>query len=169
MQEKRNSAIFLRARFQLELQQPPDYWLQRFTKQLRDASCVFKSRIVDYHLFIDIPEQKSTIWSPQLQLELLPSEEGTKLKGLFGPKPQLWTFFMFLHFVIGIAFLGFLTLLYTRIALEQSIVFPVCMIVALPLVWILLYAIGRIGRDVGTPQMKALHDFVIGVVDTLEA
>lgn len=168
MEEKRNSAIFLRARFQLAVQHTPSYWVAVFKKALEEPSCHFTHRQVDHHVFIDIPDRKSTLWSPQLQLEFVPHEDpsGTLIKGLFGPKPQLWTFFMFLHFAIGIAFMVFAVLLYTNISLGQSYVLPLSMVVALPLIWILLYFIGRIGRDVGTPQMKALRDFVAQIVDT---
>ena len=88
----------------------------------------------------------------------------TLLKGLFGPKPQVWTLFMFIHFVIGVSFLGFAALLYTNISLNESIFFPLIMVVFLPLIWILLYFLGKIGKDTGKNQMKKLHNFMIKVI-----
>jgi hypothetical protein len=46
---------------------------------------------------------------------------------------------MFVHFIIGITFLAFRVLLFTRISLSESIFFPLVMVVVLPLVQILLY------------------------------
>jgi hypothetical protein len=87
------------------------------------------------------------------------------LKGLFGPKPQVWTLFMFIHFVIGISFLGFGVLLYTRISLNESLFFPIVMMVVLPFIWLVLYFLGKIGKDTGKKQMEDLHDFMIKVIN----
>ncbi|MGK0329787.1 MAG: hypothetical protein ACJAXF_003287 [Polaribacter sp.] len=61
------------------------------------------------------------------------TEKTSLLKGLFGSKPRVWPLFMFVHFVIGIYFLGFGVLLYTPYDLHGSIFFPHIMIIFLPL------------------------------------
>jgi len=68
---------------------------------------------------------------------------------------------MFVHFVVGISFLGFCVLLYTKLSLKESVVLPVIMLVILPLLWLLLYFLGKVGKDTGKSQMKKLHDFMI--------
>ena len=71
---------------------------------------------------------------------------------------------MFVHFVIGISFLGFSVLLYVRLSLEESWFFPLIMMIVLPLIWFLLYFLGQIGKDTGKSQMKDLHDFIITLI-----
>jgi hypothetical protein len=62
--------------------------------------------------------------SLHLHLEILGLTPKTSLlKGLFGPKSQIWTLFMFIHFVLGIYFLVFGGLLYTNISLNEPIFF----------------------------------------------
>ena len=73
--------------------------------------------------------------------------------------------FLTLSFVIGISFLGFSVLLYTRISLNKSIVFPLTMVLVLPFVWTILYFLGKIGKDTGKKQMKKLHDFMLDVIN----
>ena len=97
-------------------------------------------------------------------LDWLPNYNTSLLKGLFGPKPQVWTLFMFVHFIIGISFLGFGVMLYSKLSLDESIIFPLIMMIFLPLFWTLLYFLGKIGKDTGKNQMQDLHDFMIKVI-----
>lgn len=161
-EEIRNSEFFLRPRFSLDLEESSETVLNRFSESFKKNETSFRGSIVDGHIFISVPVKEEHFWSPQLHLEVIEkSKETTRLKGLFGPKPQVWTLFMFIHFVIGISFLGFCVLLYARISLKESVVFPLIMMIFLPLIWLLLYFLGQIGKDTGKYQMKHLHDFMI--------
>lgn len=164
--ENRNSEIFLRPRFTIDLNQNRDKVLQKFSDEFKKEGSVFLGNISDGHIFIAVSKKEEHFWSPQLHLEIIETTEKTALlKGLFGPKPQVWTLFMFIHFVIGVSFLGFAALLYTNISLNESIFFPIIMVVFLPLIWTLLYFLGKIGKDTGKNQMKKLHEFMIKVIN----
>lgn len=71
---------------------------------------------------------------------------------------------MFIHFVIGGLFLIFSTMLYTKISLKELYFLPLMMVIFLPLFWILLYFLGKIGKDTGKPQIKQLHDVMIQII-----
>jgi len=164
--EKRNSEVFLRPRFSIDLKENYKMILNRFSDEFKKDDFLFRGNIVDGHVFISVSKKEEHFWSPQLHLEIIKNTENTStLKGLFGPKPQVWTLFMFIHFVIGITFLGFCVMLYSKISLNETIFFPLLMLVVLPLVWILLYFLGKIGKDTGKNQMKKLHDFMITVIN----
>ncbi len=164
--EKRNSEINLRPRFSIDIQENSEKLLQRIMNHLKSDDCVYKNRVVDGHVFIDIPENKSHFWSPQLHFEVVKVDEKSSIiKGLFGPKPQVWTLFMFVHFVVATMFLGFGVMAYVRYRLDESLIFPIAMLVALPLIWVLLYFLGKIGKDTGKNQMKELHDFLINIIN----
>jgi hypothetical protein len=164
--EKRNSEIHLRPRFSIDLAINHDILLEKFKSTITDSKCKFDGKISGSHIFLSIPKKDDHFWSPQLHLEIIEEgEEKTKLKGLFGPKPQIWTFFMFVHFVIGTAFLAFLVLWYSRYSLKGSLFFPTVMLIVLPFVWIVLYFLGKIGKDTGRNQMEQLHDFMLDVIE----
>jgi hypothetical protein len=166
LSETRNSEVFLRPRFTIDLDENRDKILKNFADEFKKESCIFFGNISDGHVFISISKKEEHFWSPQLHLEIIESTESTSLiKGLFGPKPKVWTLFMFVHFVIGISFLGFATLLYTNISLNESVFFPLIMVVFLPLIWMLLYFLGKIGKNTGKNQMRKLHDFMIAVIN----
>lgn len=164
--EKRNSEVHLRPRFSIDLAVEHEQILARFQEKINHKKCNFKGKISGSHIFLSIPKKDDHLWSPQLHLELLDEGDGnTKLKGLFGPKPQLWTFFMFIHFVIGTSFLGFLVMLYSRYSLKESLFFPTVMLVVLPFLWMVLYFIGQLGKDTGRKQMEDLHEFMMQVIE----
>jgi hypothetical protein len=163
--EKRNSEVFLRPRFTIDLEENTQEIIKNFSNEFKSENCQFRGSIVDGHIFISVPKKDEHFWSPQLHLEILEETKRTSLlKGLFGPKPQVWTLFMFVHFVIGTLFLGFSVLLYTKISLKEPIFFPLIMMVVLPFIWAVLYFLGKIGKDTGKTQMRDLHDFMVKVI-----
>ena len=166
VQEKRNSEIFLRPRFSIDLQENSEELQKRIEDYLSSEACKFKSKVSEDHFFIDVPDKKSHFWSPQLHFEIEKiDEKSSTIKGLFGPKPQVWTLFMFVHFVVATMFLGFGVMAYVRHRLDESLFFPVAMLIALPLIWVLLYVLGSLGKETGKNQMKELHDFLIDIIE----
>ena len=164
--EKRNSEVFLRPRFTIDLDENYYTVLENFSNTFNKEECKFIGSVVDEHIFISVSKKEEHFWSPQLHLEIIEKSEKTSLlKGLFGPKPQVWTLFMFIHFIIGVSFLGFGVMLYSRISLGESMFFPIIMMIVLPLIWILLYFLGKIGKDTGKNQMRDLHNFMIGIIN----
>lgn len=164
--EKRNSEVFLRPRFTIDLDKNYKEILERFSDALKKENSKIVGNIVDGHIFIKFTKKEEHFWSPQLHLEIIEkTAESSILKGLFGPKPAVWTLFMFVHFVIGISFLAFCMLLYTRVSLNESVFFPVVMLMVLPLLWMLLYFLGKIGKNTGKLQMKSLHNFMIAIIE----
>jgi Na+/melibiose symporter-like transporter len=165
LKEEKNSPIFLRPRFSLEVAEKDTVVLKRIQEALSETKKKYKSKQVDYHLFIDVPDSEAHFWSPQLHIEIEEmSDKSSLVKGLFGPKPQVWTLFMFIHFVVGGTFLAFGVMFYVKYSLGESVVFPAVMLITLPIVWVLLYVFGRLGRDTGKKQMKSMHDFLISVL-----
>ncbi len=137
-------------------------------KKYIDTEQRYKMKVVDQHIVIDIPEKESHYWSPQLQIEVEAlTENSSKLKGLFGPKPQVWTLFMFIHFAVATAFVVFAIMAYSNWSLNKSYFFPLVMLIALPILWILLYFIGSVGKSTGEKQMNELKSFMKKVLREL--
>lgn len=167
MKEEKNSDIHLRPRFKIELEENHEQLLKKFKSNLKKGDCKYCSKIVDGHIVIDVPEEESHFWSPQLNVEVEKIEENRSVvKGLVGPKPQVWTLFMFIHFGVALGFIGFLILWYVRWSFEKSTIFPMVMTIFFPLLWVLLYFLGRVGKDTGRKQIVELHDFLIKMLNT---
>lgn len=163
--EKRNAELFLRPRFSIDLPTNSQSIITLFSEVFKSKKTTCRGVIVDHHIFISVPKKEEHFWSPQLHLEIVEKDNNTtEIKGLFGPKPQVWTFFMFIHFVVGGLFLVFAAMLYSKIALHETFIFPLMMVIFLPLLWILLYFLGKMGKETGKPQIKHLHDVMIQII-----
>jgi Na+/melibiose symporter-like transporter len=154
--------VLLKPRFKMEFEANEEEILDKFKDNLKDENCKYCSKIIDKHIVIDVPVDEDHFWSPQLNVEIEKDEnKKTIVKGVLGPKPQVWTFFMFLHFAVAVAFFVFLVIFYTKWSLNQEYLFPMIMTIILPVVWVVLYFFGQLGKKFGYKQMVELHDFLM--------
>lgn len=161
MKEIKNSEIFLRPRFKIGVLKNSDELLTKFKNVLNDENCPLRGKIAGNHIFLDVPKGESRFWSPHLQLELEEiSDKKTLVKGLFGPKPQLWTFFMFIHFFIAVAFIGFSIMFYVQNALKNDTTLALSIVILMPIAWFALYFFGRYAKYKAKKQMHYLHRFM---------
>ena len=162
MNELQNRDVFLRPRFKIILEESQQQVLEKFKSNLTEGNCKYCSKIVDGHVVIDVPVSESHFWSPQLSVEVEPFANGKALvRGLFGPKPQVWTLFMFVHFATAVAFIGFAIVTYVKWLLKTDYILPLWVLVGLPIFWFVLYFLGRIGKKTGRKQMNELHAFMV--------
>lgn len=162
MQEERNSNIHLRPRFKMEFNESQQSLIDKFRINFSSVECKYCGKIVDGHIIIDVPAEENHFWSPQLNIEVekLDNEKAI-VRGLFGPKPQVWTLFMFIHFAVAVAFIGFSIMWCVKYMINEDATFPMMMTVALPVFWFILYFLGRIGKKTGHKQMDELYKFMM--------
>ena len=153
--------VLLKPRFKFEVEQNKEETLTTLKNNLKDKSCEFRSKIVGFHVVIDVPEEEEHYWSPQMHAEIIHENDQTIVKGLLSPKPKVWTFFIFLHFIVAITFFVFLVMFYTQYILKQDFKFSMIMCIAMPIAWIVLYLIGQFGKKLGYEQMVELHDLLV--------
>ncbi len=154
------NAILLKPRFREELKESKTVVLKQFEDVFAEKQHKFRTKIANDHVVIDVPRAEDHFWSPQLQIEIVEEDDKTFLKGLFGPKPQVWTMFMFFHFAVGVAFFVFLIMAYTKYSLKQDYQFAMYMCIAMPIIWILFYVFGQIGKKKGYSQMLEMDEFL---------
>lgn len=125
----------------------------------------FLVKRMDEHIFIKFNAENNHFWSPQLHLEIENINAKTsKLYGVFGPNPTLWTFFMFLHFGVATLFIILGIWAYSSASLNKSYGLQLGLMVFMVLLWIVLYLFGRMGKKKGKPQMKQLYQFMTEVL-----
>lgn len=160
MGQKLGEEIILRPRFKIELEVPMEQVLSKFEQVAKSQKDFIVTR-VDAHVFLKIPKKKQHYWSPQLDLELFSFTEGRcTLQGLFGPKPAVWTLFMFLHFFVGILFLGFAVWGYSNYSLDTPYAVQLVLTGLMVIAWFVLYAAGRMGKAAGKQEMYLLYHFM---------
>ena len=154
--------IVLRPRFQLELSGTTEEVLQSFENSENDYLIVKR---LDEHIFIKFNKKNIHFWSPQLHLEIEARDDtNSKLYGVFGPNPSLWTFFMFLHFGVATIFIILSIWAYSSSTLNKPYTLQVGLMGFMTVLWFVLYFFGRIGKRKGKPQMQKLYRFMMEVL-----
>mgnify|MGYP006924550379 CR=1 FL=1 len=156
--------IVLRPRFKMDIPRYNEAILSDFENAKTTQSEFIVTR-VDDHVFIKFPKEKQHFWSPQLHLEINKVDENSsKLHGLFGPNPTVWTLFMFLHFLVAGLFIAFAIWTYTNMSLKQSYTVQASVTFLMILLWVTLYFAGSIGKASSTNDMRLLNNFMIDVL-----
>lgn len=149
--------IVLRPRFHVTLKTELEHLQQFFDAMNRNGFLISR---LDEHIYIRFKKAETNFWTPQLHLELSSYEKGiSNIRGVFGPNPTLWTFFMFLHFGVGTLFIILGIFAYSKHSLGKDVTLWLLGMFFLVVVWIALYAFGRLGKSKGEGQMNQLKQF----------
>lgn len=152
--------ITLRLRFHKDIKENSDSLLQKFENYSRIKSNDFTIKTSGNHIWLDIIGPKKKYWTPHLHLELEPkSDSETNIRGLYGPDPTLWTFFMFLHFIIASVFLIFGTIAYSNYILKNDITLNFTIMILMVVFWFFLYYLAKSIRKKGHQQMNELENY----------
>ena len=159
--DSRMNRIVLKPRFQMHLHEQKDQILTKFRDSFADGFTELSVTVVGDHIIIDVAKEHEHFWSPQLQLEVEDRDDNTSIvKGHYGPKPSLWTLFMFIHFGVALAFAIFATMLYTDLSLYQDYRISLLLTIAMPVLWVAFYLFGRWGKKKGHAQMQEIDAFM---------
>lgn len=119
-------------------------------------------RIIDHHVILDIVGDEVHFWSPQLnfRVEKDPDDSArTIVAGLIGPRPGVWTLFMFVYFSIALAGFVVSSIGVSKWLLGGSSLLIWAMPVAI-LFMLTAYQAGKFGENLAADQIERLKQFV---------
>lgn len=149
----------VRPRFEIETTFAVKELISIIKKALEQEGAPCKARIHDGYATLFIPSEEQHFWSPQLTLSVDEIPNGCSLRGLYGPRPEVWTMFVFFYAVIGFAILIISIFGFSNLSLGNSgnilWLLPV-----LVLIFLSLYVTAYLGQKMGHDQMIVLHTFV---------
>ncbi|CAZ96407.1 MULTISPECIES: hypothetical protein [Zobellia] len=155
--------IVLRPRFQWDVSGAKEEILKKFETAGHPP---FLVKRLDEHVFIKFNAQNNHFWSPQLHLQIEEIDAtNSQLYGIFGPNPTLWTFFMFIHFIIACLFIIFGIWAYSSASLNKPYHIQMGIMGFLVILWFVLYFFGRSGKQKGKPQMQELQTFTRKILE----
>lgn len=136
----------------------------RLRQQLVRGSYPVRAETVGSHFVVSPPEQKVQLWSPWLDLELRPRENGTHVFGRFGPRPSVWTGFMCANF--GLATAGFFAAMWgsAQLLLKHT---PWAFWITLGCVasMALMIWASQVGQHLAVHQMEQMRGIVLEILD----
>lgn len=157
--------VRLRLRFYKDVEEEINLVRNKFEDYAQKLSGEFKIVVCDDHIWMNVIGEKRQYWSPHLHLELESKENHTHIRALFGPSQTLWTFFMFLHFLVAGVFIIFGMILYSNLTLKQPFIMDLLVMGLMVIVWFLLYFIARQIRSNGYGQMDELEALFLKILE----
>ena len=161
-----HSITHIRPRFAFTVPYSREAVLERIRQGIESNDAV-RGTVVDYHVILDIPQRDRHYWSPQLNFRIELDEENpehTEVKGLIGPRPAVWTMFMFIYFSIGA--IGFFV---SAFGISHWMLGKYShTVLALPiaaLIMLTAYLAGKQGEKLGHDQIEVLKQFIRDVLE----
>jgi hypothetical protein len=149
----------LRPRIRIVTKNSPQVVLEEINDKLKDRTLDLQGQVVQEHAFIRIPEDQQHYWSPELHVWAREQDGETIVYGVMGPKPKIWTMFMFLY--TGVLTMAFFGSSYGIIELMLGIKADFLWSIPFGLLAIaLVYAAAKYGQYKGKEQMELLRNFL---------
>lgn len=149
----------IRPRIRVETEYTPDQLSALFRENLKQSASSIEGTVMSNFINIEPLKANQHFWSPQLAITIEKTEKGCLLRGLYGPKPSVWTMFVFFYSVIGFAALivTMIGLSYWSLGKETTILWLVPVLI---LLFLSLYLVAYLGQKFGQKQMIYLHHFM---------
>lgn len=158
--------VVLRPRFQKDVALSFAEVIANATKIKEEVKDDYRVKISDHHIFLFIILAKRRYYSPHLHIQLIEKEDKTThVKCLFGPDQTVWTFFMFLHFIVAGVFLIFAMFAVSNWMLKTSATNNLIIAGLMVVIWILLYFIAKQIRYNGRHQIIELMRLFLKIVE----
>lgn len=162
----RPDATRLRPTFTLRVDLPREEAIERLRSRLDESSSrdcwKGKGRWCEIHL----PEEEQRIWTPHLSLRLDHEDRGSSIFGRFAPKPEVWTFFMFVYVLVVFLILFGATLGYVQWASNERAWGMWAVWIGIPVLG-LIHLAAYVGQRLGQAQMEDLKSRLDEVVTGL--
>lgn len=154
-----SSRYQVRPRFKIETSYTSEQLLDRIKQALDKESATCTGQVHSQYATIYIPHKDQHYWSPQLSLSVEETESGCTLRGLYGPRPVVWTMFIFFYSLIGVAilFIGVIGLSYLSLGKSTSMLWFIPVLVV---IFLTLWLVAHFGQKLGHNQMVILHTFI---------
>lgn len=153
------SVADVRPRFKVETPYSIDELLEKIKSGLSAKNATCEGNVIHGHATVFLPKDKQHYWSPQLTLNLEETESGSILRGMYAPRPEVWTMFVLFYSIIGFAALVISVVGYSQWSLGNSATI-LWFVPVLGAIFLTLYLVSYSGKKMGYNQMVTLHNFV---------
>ena len=125
---------------------------------------MIKGKIIDDQVVLDIRDDLVHFWSPHMDFRVEDTEDSHRdhctIQGMIGPRPSVWTLFMFFYFSIGLIGFGFTTHAISIWLMDKTISGYFWSLPLTILFMLTAYQAGKLGEKLGEDQVEILKDVV---------
>lgn len=154
------SSFRIRPRFEMTSQKSIEEIIELVKTKLKNNTHQLHGQAMQDHITIRVNKVNRHYWSPQLSILLDRDTDGnfTKIVGIYGPMPNVWTLFTLSYLAAGVLFVFISIIGFSQKALgnDYSILWALPFII---LVVIIMYISSQMGQKLGAAQTYAIHYF----------
>ncbi len=88
----------------MAVQYPAQVVLDRLETMITAPPIGLQGKMHGHHIVLDVTDERAHYWSPQVNFRVEPDKDHPEqciVAGLIGPRPNVWTLFMFIYFSVG--------------------------------------------------------------------
>ncbi|MEL6834384.1 MAG: hypothetical protein AAFP77_15420 [Bacteroidota bacterium] len=149
----------VRPRFQVTSPDSTKAVEDKMIQSLAQPNAPCRGKVHSGYISLYMPFEEQHYWSPRLTVTLEEHEEGSLLRGLYGPRPSVWTMFVFFYSVIGFAIVVVSIIGFANRSLGKSGAI-LWLIPVLVTAFLSLYLVAYFGQQKGHDEMITLHTFL---------
>lgn len=150
----------IRPRFRFTTKSTPEQIKQEMQEKLKTTHESFTFKSVKGHFIVRIKGEEQHYWSPHLHIVFEKMSDGnTLIRGLYGPNPNVWTFFALFYgsVILSILFVSIYEGCQYNLGIISSFSWTIPILLGIGM---LLYLISQFGQKLGAEQTFALHHFL---------
>jgi len=156
--------VAIRPRFKLNSTLSCEEIIEKIRLALDQHQLSVKGTIIDQHIILRIPLDEQHYWSPQLDLDLEVTKHGTKIKGLFGPRPSVWFMYIFFYGVLGFVSMIVMIMGFSQLNLGLSArilwILPITIVL-----FLFAFFTAKAGQKLGSAEMQRLYHFLLNTIN----
>lgn len=158
--EETLTSIRTRIRFKLKTNLSPESYSENLKQYLSENKTEFTGNINKEIATIYVRNDNQQFWKPNLALRTELDNGTTYIRGIFGPSPSVWTFFMFLYFLFSVAWMTFFTMHYVEKQIKSN-EYPWSLAASFIALGLLLstYIAAQIGQRLSQKEIQQLRKF----------
>lgn len=149
----------IRPRFKVETTERIQDLVTKIDAKLKEENAVCHGHVYPGYAKLYIPIAQQHYWSPQLTVTFEEVDGKTVLRGMYGPRPAVWTMFIFFYALIAFLILvvGIVGLSYWSLGKSMTILW---FVPALFILFFSLYFVAYSGQKLGKDEIMTLHHFL---------
>lgn len=149
----------IRPRFKVETTLSIEELVTKIDTKLKAENAVCKGHIFHGYAKLYMPIKDQHFWSPQLTVTFEEIDNTTIIRGLYGPRPAVWTMFVFFYALLAFVILviGVIGMSYWTLGKSTYILWWIPVLCA---VLAGLYFIAYSGQELGKDEMLTIHHFL---------
>ena len=155
-----SNEIGIRPKFNIPSKLSLNEIVEKVKLALDDTNAPVKGTVLATHIILRIPLAEQQYWSPQLDLDIEETENGSLIKGRFGPRPSVWLLFIFFYCILAFISLMIMIMGFAQMNLGMSAHILWGLHIT-GVTFLFVFFTAKAGQKLGFEEMRQLHDFLI--------